>query len=121
MIRNSIRLFLAVGLLIFLLLPVLTAANLSGTWKFVFVTEGSEYPRTIVITQNGGSLTGRMGEETLTGAFRDGKLEMEGKHYSSEAGYSAVLKFTGVVNSGKITGKGLWDSYHLTFTAARAD
>ena len=107
-------------LALILLTQVAVAASLSGKWNFVFYTEDSEYPKTIVLTTQGDHVTAKIADTVLEGTYKDGKLELTGDYYAEEAGYKAMLKLSGKLAGDQIKGNATWDYYQLTFTANRA-
>jgi len=107
-------------LLLSLLGSLAAAGEIAGKWDFVFQTPVGERKGVLELTVEGTQVTGKMGETVLTGAYQDGKLELKGKVYSAEGGYSAELKITGKVEGDQIAGTAVWDTYEMTFTAKRA-
>ncbi len=55
------------------------------------------------------------------GAFQDNRMQVKGKLYSAEAGYTATLKVEGRFEDGVLIGRGSWDQYGMTFEAKRAE
>ena len=104
-----------------LLLPVVSsAAELDGTWDFVFANSEGSYPRTLVLSQDGETLSAKyLDQEQYTGTFKDGALELTGEHTAPEAGYAAKLTLTGKLEDGRLKGTATWDTYDLTFEATR--
>ncbi len=109
------------GLVILLISQAALAAELDGKWNFTIYSAEGQHLREIVLTQNGSAVSGKHGEEALTGSYKAGTLELQGEHYAEEAGYKALLKLTGKLEGGKLKGTGLWDTYNLTFEAAKAE
>lgn len=111
-----------VGLFVCLASPTpLQAADLTGKWDFVWDTEGGERRGIWVIAQDGETVTAESEGQTLRGTFSDGRLQVEGKFYSAEAGYSSTLKVEGRLEDGVLKGSGSWDQYGMTFTAKPAE
>lgn len=119
--KQLLRLFFTV-LLVSATSPVgLLAADLTGKWDFVWDTEGGERRGIWVIAQDGETVTAESEGQTLRGTFSDGRLQVEGKFYSAEAGYSSTLKVEGRLEGGVLKGSGSWDQYGMTFTAKPAE
>jgi hypothetical protein len=104
-----------------LLLPATaSAAELDGTWDFVFANSEGSYPRTLVLSQEGEAVSAKyLDQEHYTGTFKDGVLELTGQHTAPEAGYAAKLTLTGKLEDGRLAGKATWDYYDLSFEATR--
>lgn len=96
------------------------APNLTGSWNFTFNSEGGGREASIEIVQDGTSLKATMGESTLTGTLKDNAVELAGEVFVADAAQTGVLKLTGTLDGDKISGKGAWETYQLTFTASRA-
>jgi hypothetical protein len=97
------------------------AADLNGNWRFVFSNFEGDFPRTISLEVDGEKVTGKHDEEVFTGTFKDGQLELSGKHYAGEAGYSSTLTISGKFEGEELKGDGRWDTYSLTFVAERVE
>ncbi len=105
-----------------LLLPTAaSAAELDGTWDFVFSNDSGSYPRTLLITQDGEAVAAKQGDrEVYTGTFKDGVLELSGEHAAPEVGYrTAKLKVHGKLKDGGLRGSATWDDNWFTFKATR--
>jgi len=96
-------------------------SGIAGKWDFVFRTPVGERKAALDMTVEGTEVTAKMGEVVLKGAYQDGKLELKGKLYSSEAGYTAELRITGKLEDDQIAGDAIWDTYQMSFTAKRAE
>jgi hypothetical protein len=108
-------------LLLSLLCGLAVASGIAGKWDFAFATPVGERKSLLDMTIEGTQVTAKMGETVLTGAYQDGKLELKGKVYSAEGGYTAELKINGKVDGDQISGTAVWDTYEMTFTAKRAE
>lgn len=97
------------------------AESLGGKWNLVWDTEGGVRHTVWNISQDGEAVSVTTDGQKLEGAFKDGRLELSGKFYSAEAGYSAELKIEGTLDNGQLKGKGSWDAYGMTFTGKRAE
>ena len=95
------------------------SSEVAGKWDFVFATPVGERKGLLDIAVEGTQVTAKMGETVLTGAYQDGKLELKGKVYSAEGGYTAELRINGKVEGDQISGTAVWDTYEMTFTAKR--
>ncbi len=104
------------------LAATLSAADISGKWHFVWDTEGGIRHTEWAITQNGEALKIVIQDgQPLNGKLEGDRMTVEGRLNSHEAGYSATLKVVGELKDGKLSGRGSWDQYGMTFTATRAD
>ena len=104
-----------------LLAQAAVAADLNGSWYFVFDTQGGIYESMWTLTVSGDKVTAKQGETVLTGTLRDGKLELSGEFYAAEAGYAAEMKISGKLEGDQLKGDASWDIYEMTFTATRAE
>ncbi len=118
--RNLLRLVLA-SLALLLISQAAMAADLDGKWNFTFYSDNGEHPREFVMTQNGTKIDAKLGSEPFTGTFKDGDLNMEGEHFVDQLGYKSLMKISGKLADGELKGTATWDTYDLTFTAAKAD
>ncbi len=102
--------------------PILAATDISGTWDMVWDTEGGIRRSNWKISQDGESLTVEFDDNVLKGTFKAKRMEVKGKLYAAEAGYSADFTVEGTVQEdGTLKGSGAWDLYPMTFTAKRAE
>ena len=116
---SALGIFTAVGLLVSAL-PT-AAADIGGKWDMVWDTEGGVRRTVWEIRQTGEKITVETGGTELTGAFKDNRLTVEGRFYAAEAGYSATLKLSALLENGELKGSGSWDQYAMTFTGTRAE
>jgi hypothetical protein len=108
-------------LLIVLAAAGLLGADLNGRWNFIWQTPGGERRSTLTFTQNAEKVEARFpdGKEPVTGTFKDGKLSLAGRVYSSEAGEAADFHLDGTLSQGELKGTGGWGEHQLTFTARK--
>jgi hypothetical protein len=101
----------------------LLGADLNGRWNFVWQTPGGERRSTLTFAQTAEKVEARFPEarEPVTGTFKDGKLSLAGRVYSSEAGDTADFHLDGTLSEGELKGTGAWGDHELTFTARKAD
>lgn len=101
----------------------LLGADLNGRWNFVWQTPGGERRSTLTFTQNAEKIEAKFpeGKEPVTGTFKDGKLSLAGRVYSSEAGEAADFRLDGTLSDGELKGTGGWGEHQLSFTARKAD
>lgn len=100
----------------------LAAADISGKWSLVWDTEGGIRRTEWIVTQNGENLKVQTDDgQVLSGTMHGDELALEGKFRSSEAGYTSTLKLEGQLSDGKLSGKGTWDQYAMTFTGTRGE
>ena len=100
---------------------LLGAADISGKWNLVWDTEGGIRHGEWIITQEGENLTVKSEGQVLSGTLRGDELKISGQFNSNEAGYSATLEVEGTLKDGKLSGRGTWDQYGMTFTATRSE
>ena len=87
----------------------------------VWGTEGGIRRTDWKISQEDESITVESDGNVFKGTFKAGRMVVEGRLYSAEAGYTAQLKVEGVLlEDGGLKGRGTWDQYPMTFTAERA-
>jgi hypothetical protein len=111
------------ALLILVAAAGLLGAELNGRWNFIWQTPGGERRSTLTFAQNAEKVEARFpdGKEPITGTFKDGKLSLAGRLYSSEAGETADFHLNGTLSDGELKGTGGWGEHELTFTARKAD
>jgi hypothetical protein len=101
----------------------LFGADLNGKWNFIWQTPGGERRSTLTFKQNAENVEAHFpdGKEPITGTFKDGKLLLSGRLFSSEAGEAADFRLDGTLSEGKLKGTGGWGEHQLTFTARKAN
>lgn len=102
----------------------LLGADLNGKWNFIWQTPGGERRSTLTFKQNAENVEARFpdAKEPITGTFKDGKLSLSGRVFSSEAGEAADFHMTGTLSDGgELKGSGGWGEHQLTFTARKAE
>ncbi len=117
-LSSSMR-FILCSLVLLLVAQTAQAADLAGKWRFVLSNYDGDFPRTISLEVEGEKVTGKLGNEMLKGTYKDGQLELSGKHYAGEAGYESTLTLSGKFEGEQLKGDAKWDSYSLTFVATR--
>ncbi len=118
--RLTSYLFTLLALLVCLAPQSAFAESVAGKWKLVWDTEGGIRHTEWQVEQDGDAVSVTTDGQKLAGTFKDGRLELSGKLYSSEAGYSAELKLEGKLENGQLKGRGSWDAYGMTFSGERA-
>ena len=119
--RQRSNLLTLLALLVCLAPQSAFAESVAGKWKLVWDTEGGIRNTVWEIKQDGDAVSVTTDGQELEGTFKDGHLELSGKFYSSESGYSAELKIEGTLENGQLKGKGSWDAYGMTFSGERAN
>lgn len=119
-VRLRANLLTLVTLLVCLAPQSAFAESVAGKWNLVWDTEGGIRNTVWEVKQDGDAVSVTTGGQGLEGTFKDGRLELTGKFYSSEAGYSAELKVEGMLENGRLKGRGSWDAYAMTFSGERA-
>jgi hypothetical protein len=101
----------------------LLGADLNGRWNFVWQTPGGERRSALNFKQNAEHVEAFFPEakEPITGTFKDGKLSLSGRVYSSEAGEAADFHMEGTLSDGELKGTGGWGEHELTFTARKVE
>ena len=118
--RLKATLLMLLALLVCLAPQVAFAESVAGKWNLVWDTEGGIRRTVWEVEQDGDAVLVTTDGHKLEGTFKDGRLELSGKLYSSEAGYSAELKLEGKLENGQLKGRGSWDAYGMTFSGERA-
>ena len=96
------------------------AEDIAGKWNLTWDTEGGIRHTVWEVKQDGEAVYVTSDGQQFEGTFKDGRLELSGRSYSSEAGYSAELKVEGTLENGQLKGRGSWDAYAMTFSGERA-
>jgi hypothetical protein len=101
----------------------LLGADLNGKWSFIWQTPGGERRSTLTFKQSAENVEAHFpdGKEAIKGIFRDGKLSLSGRLFSSEAGEAADFHMQGILSDGELKGTGGWGEHQLTFTARKAE
>lgn len=115
------NLLTALALLVCLAPQSAFAESVAGKWNLTWDTEGGIRHTVWEVKQDGDAVSVTTDGHELNGTFKDGRLELSGKFYSSEAGYSAELKVEGTLENGQLKGRGSWDAYGMTFSGKRAE
>ena len=118
--RLTANLLTALALLVCLAPQSALAESVAGKWNLTWDTEGGIRHTVWEVEQDGDAVSVTTDGQDLEGTFKDGRLELSGKFYSSEAGYSAELKVEGTLENGQLKGRGSWDAYGMTFSGERA-
>jgi hypothetical protein len=101
----------------------LLGADLNGRWNFVWQTPGGERQTTLRLQQKAEHVEAFFPEakEPITGTFKDGRLSLSGRVFSSEAGEAADFHLDGTWSDGELKGTGGWGEHPLTFTARKVE
>lgn len=110
-------------LLILSCATALFGADLDGKWNFVWQTPGGERQSALVFKQKAEEVEARFpdSKEPIMGTFKDGKLTLSGRLFSSEAGETADFHMHGTLSGSELKGTGGWGEHQLSFTARKAD
>ncbi len=96
------------------------AQDLDGEWTLHLSAAEGSHTFSITLTVDGESIVGTAADdETFTGTFVDGAIELSGDHYVGEAGYSSTLEISGTFEDDEITGTGSWDTYIVDVRGVR--
>ncbi len=97
-------------------------AGVNGVWDFVLITEAGDKPRQVNVSVDGETVTGKSGEQAVTGSFKDGVLTIVLKDFfSSDAGFKADLKLTGKVSGKELAGSWTFGEYSGPLKGARGE
>ena len=101
----------------------LLGADLNGKWNFIWQTPGGERRSTLSFKQNAENVEAHFpdGKEPVRGTFKDGKLSLSGRVFSSEAGEAADFHMDGTLSGDELKGTGGWGEHQLSFTARKTD
>ena len=102
-----------------LLVATLTAADdASGSWRFVFQTDGGERVVDASLRVDGGQVTGKFADADVKGTYKDGAIELAFPFNSPDAG-PGTLSLRGSLVSGALSGAWEFAGYSGTFIAKR--
>ncbi len=102
------------------LLLAQAASDLNGDWIFTFETEGGVRNAPASFQVDGTKVTGKFDKSDVKGTYEDGKLNLEFPLNSDEAGFTAIVKITGKMDDGKLTGSWSFGGEHTgTYVAKR--
>jgi hypothetical protein len=100
----------------------LVAGDLNGKWSFVWQTPGGERRSVLTFTAQDDKVEAQFPEgKPVQGTFKDNKLTLDGRLYSSEAGHDGVLRLSGTLTGERLQGTASWDEHQMTFTAQRTE
>lgn len=99
------------------------AQDIAGKWNFVWQTPGGERRSTLTITIDKDSATVQFpdAKAPIPGSYKDGKLTVQGKLYSPEAGEEGEFRMTATLSGAELKGSASWQEHGMTFTARRAE
>ena len=101
----------------------LLGADLNGQWNFVWQTPGGKRQTVLRLEQKAEHMEAFFPEskQPIHSTFKDGKLSLAGRVFSSEAGQTADFHLEGTLSDGGLKGTGGWGEHQLTFTARKAE
>ena len=114
--------FLAIAFYSLISLPSGSAQSpggIAGKWHFVLQTQDGDRTYDATFTEDGDRVGGKWDKYEVKGTFIGGKLNLEFPAASDEVG-EGVLKITGQLAKGELTGTWSFQTYDGKFTAARA-
>lgn len=108
--------------MLLLLVCGLDAAEIAGKWDVVWQTPGGERRSVMTVTTEGDSVKAMLegGKEPIPGTFKDGELKLNGKLFSSEAGFDGAFKLSGKLDGDALKGSASWEEHQMSFSATRA-
>ncbi len=97
------------------------AADVDGEWSVAMNSAegGTVIPMTISI--DGEMAKAMVGQDELSGTYRDGELKLTGPLYVPEAGMSATLDMTAKLDGDHLKGTANWDMYTANVLGTRKD
>gem|GEM_PF-1004912 len=101
-----------------LALQAVAGPDVSGKWHFVLQTEGGERVLEPTFRQDGEKVTGKWQDNDIKGTFTGGKLVVEFRVSSEEAG-PGVMKLKGELAGDALEGEWSFQEYQGTFRATR--
>jgi hypothetical protein len=103
-----------------LLVATLAAADdVSGSWRFVFQTDGGERVVDASLKVDGGQVTGKFADADVKGTYKDGAIELAFPFTSADTG-PGTLSIKGSLVSGALSGAWEFAGYSGTFIAKHA-
>jgi len=119
--KAAMRRLLQLGFVLILATCISAAAEIDGTWNFIYLTPEGELRATTTLKAEGETLVLVQDGNEIKGTYKDGEFQVEAEDfYSDAAGYSAKLILNGKVTGDEITGKWTFDVYAGTFSAKRS-
>ena len=102
-----------------LLAASLTAAeDVSGSWRFVFQTDGGERELDASLKVDGAQVTGKLVDAEVKGTYKDGAIALAFPFNSPEVG-PGTMSIKGSLASGALSGAWEFAGYSGTFIAKR--
>jgi hypothetical protein len=93
------------------------ASELTGKWSFVLETEDGSRQAEATFVLDGTTVTGKWDQADVKGTFTGGKLDLSFPLQSAEAGYTANLQITGMLEHGELTGRWQFGEHSGTYRA----
>ena len=118
--RNGARLAL-ICLLLLCVGQAAVAADIDGTWIFLFETPIGVREVPTTITTDGEDVTAKTKSATLTGRFLDSRLALNGEVYVERVGYKAPFKIDVAYDGKGFKGNASWDTHEFPVTAKRSE
>jgi hypothetical protein len=108
----------ALACMVLLVATLAAADDVSGSWRFVFQTDGGEREVDASLKVDGGQVTGKFADADVKGTYKDGAIELAIPFNSPDAG-PGTLNIKGSLVSGALSGTWEFVGYSGTFVAKR--
>ena len=108
----------ALACMVLLVAALALADDLSGSWRFVFQTDGGEREADASLKVDGGQVTGKFADADVKGTYKDGAIQLAFPLNSPDAG-PGTLSIKGSLVSGALSGAWEFAGYSGTFIAKR--
>ncbi len=108
----------ALACMVLLVAALALADDVSGSWRFVFQTDGGEREADASLKVDGGQVTGKFADADVKGTYKDGAIQLAFPFNSPDAG-PGTLSIKGSLVSGALSGAWEFAGYSGTFIAKR--
>ena len=116
--RTTVLGAVALACMVLLAVTLAAADDVSGSWRFVFQTDGGEREADASLKVDGGQVTGKFADADVKGTYKDGAIELAFPFNSPEAG-QGTMSIKGSLVSGALSGAWEFAGYSGTFIAKR--
>ena len=116
--RRTTVLGAALACMVLLVATLAAADDVSGSWRFVFQTDGGERAADASLKVDGGQVTGKFADADVKGTYKDGAIELAFPFNSPDAG-PGTLSIKGSLVSGALSGAWEFAGYSGNFIAKR--
>ena len=116
--RTTVLAATALACLVLMVAALAAADDISGSWRFVFQSDGGERAVDATLKVDGAQVTGKFADADVKGTCKDGAIELAFPFNSPEAG-QGTLNIKGSLVSGALSGAWEFAGYSGTFIAKR--